>query len=96
MRACSSTSRAATSTAEPATCSEREANVPSPRATSAVSEWSTRTRSRGTPSVAEATWANAVSCPWPCGQTPTATATAPSSAAATAACSGRANVVIST
>ena len=89
-------SRAETTTAEPATCSERDAKVPSPRATRAVSECTTRMPSIGTPSVAEATWANAVSWPCPCGETPTATSIVPSAATVTAACSGRANVVIST
>ena len=77
--ACSSMSRAETTTAEPATCSERDAKVPSPRATRAVSEC---THADARRSVRRAwrmpIWANAVSWPCPCGDTPTATSIVPS------------------
>ena len=65
------------STAEPASCNEREPNVPVPWSTRPVSECTTRTDSNGTPSVALAICAHIVSCPCPCGTLPDVTTIAP-------------------
>ena len=62
----------------------------------AVSEWTTRTVSNGTPRTAEAICANAVSCPCPCGDTPVSTVTVPSACTSTEPNSFDANAVIST
>ena len=70
--------------------------MPAPRFTRPVSECTTRTASNGTPSTAEASWAKAVSCPWPCGEVPVSTVTVPSAFTSTEANSFEENDVIST
>ncbi len=52
--------------------------MPCPSGTAAVSEWSSRTASIGTPRVAETIWAKAVSWPWPWGDVPIWAVTVPS------------------
>ena len=82
-RAASRTSLAAAQTALPPICSDRDAAVPPPRGTSAVSLWTTRTWSAGTPSTSPTSWEKAVACPWPCEAVPARTVTVPSSSTAT-------------
>jgi hypothetical protein len=73
-----STSVAASATALPPIWSERDAMVPSPRGSAAVSEWTTLTWSGSTPRVAATSRAKAVSWPWPWGDTPVLAVTRPS------------------
>lgn len=62
----------------PPVCSDRDPMVPAPRGTSAVSDCTSRIVSIGTWSTAEATWANAVSWPWPWLLVPAETVNVPS------------------
>ena len=96
MRAFATTACPCSTTAEPPTCSERDPHVPAPRGTTALSEWTTRTVSNGTPRIADAICAIAVSCPCPCGDTPVSTVTMPSACTCTEPNSFDANAVIST
>ena len=68
----------------PPVCSERDPSVPTPRGTSAVSDCTSLIFSIGTCSTAEATWANAVSWPWPCALVPAETVNVPSGCACAA------------
>ena len=74
---------AAVHTALPPICSDRDATVPVPRGTSAVSLWMTRACSAGTPSTSPRIWEKAVACPWPCEAVPTLAVTVPSSSTVT-------------
>ena len=96
VRAFATTACVCSTTAEPPTCSDREPHVPAPRGTTALSEWTTRTASNGTPRTAEAICAIAVSWPCPCGDTPVSTVTVPSACTSTEPNSFDANAVIST
>ena len=82
-RARASTTSAASWTALPASCNEREPNVPTPWGTIAVSECTTRTSSNGTPNTADVIWAHAVSWPWPFGTLPVTTVAVPSASMVT-------------
>ena len=83
-RARASTVSAATSTLEPASCSEREPPVPPPRGTAAVSDCTNRTCSMGMPRRSATIIANDVACPWPCAEVPTDTVAPPSASTRTA------------
>ena len=63
MRAFATTSSLRSRTDDPPACSDRDPHVPAPRRTMPVSLCTTRTDVNGTPSTADAIWANAVSCP---------------------------------
>ena len=63
----------------PSAVSEREPPVPPPHLSLAVSPWTIRIFSNGTPRRSLTTWAKAVSWPWPFDWVPTATLTVPSS-----------------
>ncbi len=96
VRAFAATAWLCSATAEPPTCRDLEPHVPAPRGTTALSEWTTRTLSNGTPRIADAICAIAVSCPCPCGETPVSTVTVPSACTSTEPNSFDANAVIST
>ncbi len=82
-RARSSTVSAATSTLDPASCSDRDPPVPPPCGTDAVSDWTKRTCSIGMPSRSATIIANDVACPCPWAEVPTATVAPPSSSTVT-------------
>jgi hypothetical protein len=59
------------------TAVDREPYVPSPCGPVPVSPWMISTLAGSTPSRSATTWAIVVSCPWPCGEVPVKTVTAP-------------------
>ncbi len=72
-RASATTARVDSSAADPPSWSERDPNVPVPRATASVSPCTTRTASTGRPVSSATSMASAVARPCPCGDEPVVT-----------------------